>query len=92
MTTKTEETEESRKNRERQGGPEAEQLCPFCQLYAGLIRLADPQSEFCRHLQMARVEFYKALRSLIDQRLDTLEKAAQASSKKGFKKIKVEEG
>lgn len=92
MTKKTEETRESKKNQEPQRGPETEPLCPFCQLYAGLMSLAGPQSEFCRHLQMARVEFYKAVRALIDQRLATLEKAAQAGSEKRFKKIKVEEG
>ncbi|MBW1918225.1 MAG: hypothetical protein JRI57_09455 [Deltaproteobacteria bacterium] len=92
MTVPPEENQEGR--RETAGpeaGREAEMGCPLCQLYNALLRLAGPQSEFCRHLQKARVEVYKAVRSLIDQRLEVLEKTAQTGTKKGFQKIKVEE-
>lgn len=92
MTTTDEETRESRERPESEGRPEAELLCPFCQFLAALHRLAGPESEFYRHLQMSRVEFYKALRSLIDQRIATLEKATQAKSQQGYRHIKVEAG
>lgn len=92
MSANFEETRESGETQERPGGPEAEPICPFCQLYAAFLRAAGPQSEFCLHLQMARLEFYKALRSLIDQRIASLEKAAQTSPPKGYQDIKVEKG
>ncbi|MDD3581684.1 MAG: hypothetical protein PHW74_11755 [Desulfobacca sp.] len=92
MSIPAEEPQESRQ--ESGGGPQAgaetEPQCPFCQLYAALQELAGPQSEFGRHLHQARVEFYKALRALIDQRIGALEKTAKPGPKKGFQNINVE--
>ena len=92
MSTQTEEPQESHQQTggRPQAGAKTEPQCPFCQLYAALQELAGPQSEFGRHLHQARIEFYKALRALIDQRLGALEAAAKPGPKKGFQNIKVE--
>lgn len=92
MTIPPEENQEGRREHKgSEAGGEREMVCPICQLYNALQRLAGPQSEFCRHLYKARVEVYKAFRALIDQRLEALEKTTQGGSKKGFQDIKVEE-
>lgn len=59
--------------------------CPVGQLFGCLKRSFGPKSEFRRHLYRSKIEFLKALRSLIDERIEDLEKRAEGSPKKAIK-------
>jgi len=47
------------------------------------------KSKFFDHLDQSRIEFLRAIRSLVDERIEDIEKRASARSKK-MTKIKVE--
>lgn len=65
-------------------------LCPVGRFFMELERASGKKTEFFNHLTRSRVEFLKAIRSLVDERIDGLEKKASAKGKKRVTKIKVE--
>ena len=64
--------------------------CPVGRILSNLEQALDKKSEFMGHLTRARIEFLKAIRSLVDEKIERLEKARPATGKKKMTKIKVE--
>ena len=64
-------------------------LCPVGRFFSDLEKASWGKSNFFKHLNNSRVEFLKAVRSLIDERIDHLEKKEAPKPKKKMTKIKV---
>ena len=65
-------------------------LCPVGRFFLDLEKAAGKKSRFFEHLTQSRVEFLKAIRTLMDDKIEDLEKKATARGKKRVSKIKVE--
>lgn len=65
--------------------------CPLCTLFTIGSRVFGKESEFYRHMINARIEFLQAIKSLIDSRIESLEKTEKTPKKKKFTKIEVKE-
>ncbi len=65
--------------------------CPLCTVFTIGSRVFGKESEFYRHMINARIEFLQAIKSLIDSRIESLEKTEKTSKKKKFTKIEVKE-
>ncbi|UCF94504.1 MAG: hypothetical protein JSW39_10205 [Desulfobacterales bacterium] len=64
--------------------------CVVGRFLAELEQAFDDQSEFLQHFNRSRIEFLKALRSLVDRRIERLEKRSRPKGKKRMSKIEVE--
>jgi hypothetical protein len=64
-------------------------LCPVGKLFFELEETFGKKSKFFEHMTSSRIEFLKAIRTLVDDKIETLEKRATKSGKKATK-IKVE--
>lgn len=64
-------------------------LCPVGRFFADLEKCRARKPEFTRHMNRSRVEFLKAIRSLIDERIACYEEKDGPTRKKAAK-IKVE--
>jgi len=64
-------------------------LCPVGKFFLDLQNASGKKSEFFDHLSRSRIEFLKAIRSLVDEKLEDFEKKS-AKGKKKVTKIKVE--
>jgi hypothetical protein len=64
--------------------------CPIGRILSNLEDALDGKSEFMEHLTRSRIEFLKAIRCLVDDKIDRLEKSGPATGKKKMTKIKVE--
>jgi hypothetical protein len=56
--------------------------CPVARFFSDLEKFHDRKSTFLEHLNSSRIEFLKAIRSLFDERIDSLEKMGAKRSKK----------
>ncbi len=65
-------------------------LCPVGRFFSDLEGSFGSDSPFFMHMKESRVEFLKAIRSLVDERIDSLEKQGSGRKKKGSTRIKVE--
>lgn len=65
-------------------------LCPVGKFFLDLEKVTGKKSKFFEHLSQSRIEFLKAIRSLVDERIEGLEKMASNKSKKKMTRIKVE--
>jgi len=65
-------------------------LCPVGRFFSDLEKASWEKSKFFKHLNQSRVEFLKAIRSLIDERIENLEKKESPKAKKKMTKISVE--
>lgn len=65
-------------------------LCPVGRFFSDLERISGEKSKFFEHLNQSRVEFLKAIRSLVDERIENLEKKGRKKPVKKKTKIKVE--
>jgi hypothetical protein len=65
-------------------------VCPVGKFFSDLERLSPDKSKFFKHLNQSRVEFLKAVRSLIDERIENIEKKHGEKGGKKATKIKVE--
>ncbi len=65
-------------------------ICPVGRFFADIERLSKRSSEFRKHMNMARVEMLKAIRSLIDERIETLEGKTRSKTKKRATKIDIQ--
>jgi hypothetical protein len=61
--------------------------CPVANFFSDLKKVSRKKSTLFVHLNNSRIEFLKAIRSLFDERIDSLEKM---SAKKGKKMPKIE--
>lgn len=64
-------------------------ICPVGKFFMDLENVFGKKSDFYKHMTQSRVEFLKAMRSLLDERIDTLEKEEVPKKKKRMTKIKV---
>ncbi len=64
--------------------------CPVGRFFIDLEKAYGKKSRFFDHLTQSRVEFLKAIRSLVDERIEDLEKKGPARGGKSARKIKVE--
>ena len=58
--------------------------------FSDLEKVSGEKSKFFQHLNQSRVEFLKAIRSLVDERIESLEKKDSPKAGKKMTKIKVE--
>lgn len=65
-------------------------LCPVGRFFSDLEKVTGKKSTFFGHLTRSRVEFLKAMRSLIDEKIEGLEKRPARKAAKKVTKIKVE--
>ena len=65
-------------------------LCPVGRFFLDFEKAAGKKSKFFEHLTRSRVEFLKAIRSVVDEKIEDLEKKASPKGKKKMTKIKVE--
>ena len=65
-------------------------FCPVGRFFLDLEDSLGKDSKFFEHLNQSRVEFLKAIRSLVDERIEALEKRSGSKGKKKVTKIKVE--
>ena len=78
----------SKKKKEERAKPSTAHeacCCPFCLSSRMMEEAKEQYSGFFTHLRQARIEFLRALRTLIDERISSLEKP-----KKKVTKVKVE--
>jgi hypothetical protein len=63
--------------------------CPVARFFSEMEKSCGPKSEFFNHLHQSQIEFLKAFRSLVDDRINHLEKKKERGRKKATK-IEVE--
>lgn len=63
--------------------------CPVGKFFHELGKGAGKRSKFQKHLHRSRIEFLKAIRSLVDERIETLEEKGTEANEKATK-IEVE--
>ena len=64
--------------------------CPVARLFRDLEKVSRKRPKFLDHLVSSRVEFLKAVRSLIDEGIERLEKKTPSKARRKATKIKVE--
>jgi len=64
--------------------------CPVGRFFSKLEKMRPGKSGFAEHMSRSGSEFLKALRCLIDERIQCLEKEGAASEKKKSTRINVE--
>ncbi len=64
-------------------------ICPVGKFFMDLENVFGRQTDFFKHMKQSRLEFLKAMRSLLDERIDSLEKKEAPKKKKRMTKIKV---
>ena len=74
---------------EKERHKNSEAFCPVGRFFSDLEESFGKSSKFYGHLKNSRIEFLKAIRSIVDEKIEDLEK--QSSGKKQrSKKINVE--
>ncbi|MBN2033123.1 MAG: hypothetical protein JW836_07590 [Deltaproteobacteria bacterium] len=66
-------------------------ICPVGRFFMDLENASARRSKFFEHLDRSRVEFLKAIRSILDESIETLEKRERSGRQKKAAKIEVEE-
>jgi hypothetical protein len=64
-------------------------VCPVGRFFMDLEDAFGKKSDFFKHITQSRIEFLKSMRSLLDERINTLEKQAAPGGKKRMTKINV---
>ena len=64
-------------------------ICPVGKFFVDLENVFGKKSDFFKYMTRSRIEFLKAMRALLDERIDTLEKEKSPKKKKQMTKIKV---
>jgi hypothetical protein len=65
-------------------------VCPVCRFFQDLEKGSGKKSKFFEHLTQSHVEFLKAIKILVDEKIGALEKRKSPKGKKKMSKIKVE--
>ena len=71
-------------------GKEKNIVCPVGTFFADLEKTFRKKSPFYKHLTRSKIEFLKGLRSLLDERIERLEKKGSPKSGARMTKVKVE--
>ncbi len=64
-------------------------VCPVGKFFLDLQKGSRKKSKFFEHLDLSRIEFLKAVRSLIDDRIEGLEEKKSSRQEKKATKIEV---
>ena len=64
--------------------------CPVGRFFSDLEKAFGDKSEFLEHLSRSKLEFLKAVKYLVDDKIDNLEKKGATRGKKRATKIRVE--
>lgn len=64
-------------------------VCPVGKFFMDLKKLSRPKSKFFEHMDLSRIEFLKAIRSLVDERIEGLEEKKRSKQEKKATKIEV---
>ena len=64
--------------------------CPIGRFFSDLEKAAGNKSKFLEHLSRSKLEFLKAVKYLVDDKIEDLEKKGSAKGKKKATKIRVE--
>ena len=64
--------------------------CPVGSFFMDMEKVFGKKSKFFEHLGQSQIELLKAVRSLIDDRIERVEKKGSSGPKRGTTKIKVE--
>ncbi|MFO8089707.1 MAG: hypothetical protein R6U13_07725 [Desulfatiglandaceae bacterium] len=75
---------------EKNDAPNEQMICPIGRFFLKLEKASGRKSPFARHLSQSQVELLKAVRYLIDEKIEHLEKTGQPEEKKKSSRIKVE--
>jgi len=65
-------------------------ICPIGRFFLKLEKASHRKSQFAKHLSQSQVELLKAVRYLIDEKIEDLEKTGRSEEKKKSTRIKVE--
>jgi hypothetical protein len=65
-------------------------ICPVGRFFADLEKMSGKQTTFLKHFNRSRIEFLKAIRSIVDDRIESIEKQGSKKGKKKATKIEVE--
>jgi hypothetical protein len=64
-------------------------VCPVGKFFLDLQKGSRKKSKFFEHLDLSRIEFLKAVRSLIDEKIEGLEEKKSSRQEKKATKIEV---
>jgi hypothetical protein len=64
--------------------------CPVGRFFMDWGGISGGKSKFHGHISQSRIEFLKAIRSLVDEKIDDLEKRASKKTKEKMTQIKVD--
>ena len=64
--------------------------CPVGRFFLDLEKASGNKSKFLEHLSRSKLEFLKAVKYLVDDKIEDLEKKGSAKGKKRATKIRVE--
>ncbi|MGD8961596.1 MAG: hypothetical protein PVF29_16300 [Desulfobacterales bacterium] len=64
-------------------------ICPVGKFFMDLENVFGKKSDFAKHMTQSRIEFLKAMRALLDEHIDNLDKKKKPKKKKRMTKIKV---
>ena len=73
-----------------QGKLDEELFCPVGKFFSDLRKISGKQSVFFKHLTQSRIELLKAVQSLLDERIDVLQKEKENTGKKVATNIHVD--
>jgi hypothetical protein len=65
-------------------------VCPLGKIFKGLEDLSKNAPEFKKHLGRSHLELLKAIKTLVDSKIKTLEKRNSPGEKKVARKITIE--
>jgi hypothetical protein len=65
-------------------------ICPVGQFFSALNETFDSRSPFFDHVKKSRIEFFKAIRALVDEKIESLEKSSKPKKRKRATRIKVD--
>ena len=65
-------------------------VCPVGRIFMNFERKGKRKTEFSEHLSKSGIEFLRAVRSLVDDQIEWLEKKGRPNTKEHMTKIEVE--
>ena len=74
----------------RQNNEEESFSCPVGSFFMDMEKMFGRKTKFFEHMGKSRVEFLKAVRSLIDERIERMEKKSASGAKRKTTRVKVE--
>jgi len=77
-------------SRAKQEERRAEMVCPVGRFFSRLQKASHAMPQFTEHLSRSRIEFLKALKCLIDERIEALEREEVPRGQKKTTRITVE--